>query len=390
MSSSKERFIDVDSAFILIQLDRPFEGQSQSGSPILSQRDGSVLGTFSRGDGEGELLQRLYLTPALELVARLTGSDDHSLPLSTTVPGGLSAASDQPLALSFAWPDQTEFKIKKTKLRNDLGKPLSTGKIEYLLHGTKRAGGYSIRAHAPSSLGKPLPEEVQALYSAVPEMTFKVSPDGTFQELDDAQEAFNRAMTAMEKAQAHSKSDTTAHTNQQELNRKLISPETLTYVAEQYWSNLVGAYAGGQFVPEQVFEVEQEQTIPLFGGFKAHTLVQFAVLPHVPCSERDTSRGCVEINVLTSVDKASIEQAVNQLFKLAVQSGKSGKDLPKIHFDAYVQRNRLQLTTHASTLLPTYLRTDKHIRIEGTFDGASAKTARWELEEEAFTLTATP
>jgi hypothetical protein len=65
----------AESKYLTVVLDQPLALTSQSGSPVISQTSGQVIGTLSRGGREGRRTV-LLLTPAAALLAALTNSLD--------------------------------------------------------------------------------------------------------------------------------------------------------------------------------------------------------------------------------------------------------------------------------------------------------------------------
>ncbi len=73
---------EAEETHIHLKLDRPIRLQSQSGSPVISQATGKVIGTFARGHPAGT---DLFLTPASSILRAL--GDDSSFPALEDVVG---------------------------------------------------------------------------------------------------------------------------------------------------------------------------------------------------------------------------------------------------------------------------------------------------------------
>ena len=67
--------VETDVKYTLVQMDKVLELQSQSGSPLISQRTGKVIGTLSRG-GTRKGTTYLLVAPASALVKALADAKD--------------------------------------------------------------------------------------------------------------------------------------------------------------------------------------------------------------------------------------------------------------------------------------------------------------------------
>lgn len=118
------RIVEWDPGFVDVDLDRPIQFHSQSGSPVISVTSGKVVGVVSRVGGNS----RMRLTPiwiAHQMLRMLVVGPKDQSRLSESGPADVGSSVPQgnaprSIAPTFAWPDADWSLVTATSNKDDL------------------------------------------------------------------------------------------------------------------------------------------------------------------------------------------------------------------------------------------------------------------------------
>ena len=127
--------------------------------------------------------------------------------------------------------------------------------------------------------------------------------------------------------------------------RQLLSKEQLEKGIVESWNREVGAWAGVAFD-----QAEFTNTLPMLGNVEVPLVVSFRFLGRVPCSEGESEKECVDLEMQTAVNSEALSSALESFVEqVAEVAGAQGAPL---RVDSFDQTETVRLTTEPDTLIP--------------------------------------
>ena len=136
--------------------------------------------------------------------------------------------------------------------------------------------------------------------------------------------------------------------------RQLLSKEQLEKGIVESWNREVGAWAGAAFDRGDLYQAEFTNSLPLLGNMEVPMVVSFHFLGRVPCSEDETEKNCVDLEMETTVNA----EALSGAFESLVERVAGAPDAP-LRVDSFDLTETVRLTTEPDTLIPHRLASRK-------------------------------
>ena len=96
------------------------------------------------------------------------------------------------------------------------------------------------------------------------------------------------------------------------------SMQVLTAAAAQDWNAVAGTWVGADWEVGAVYETSTEEPVPMFPGLKIPMQYQFRAAERVPCTERETARRCVRLEMHSEPDSVAMRKFINDLMTKVV------------------------------------------------------------------------
>jgi hypothetical protein len=97
------------------------------------------------------------------------------------------------------------------------------------------------------------------------------------------------------------------------LMENATSTQVLTAAAAQDWNAVAGTWVGADWEVGSVYETSTEEPVPMFPGLKMPMQYQFRAAERVPCTERETARRCVRLEMQSEPDSVAMRKFINDL-----------------------------------------------------------------------------
>ena len=94
------------------------------------------------------------------------------------------------------------------------------------------------------------------------------------------------------------------------LMENATSVQALTAAAEQDWNAVAGTWVGADWEVGAAYELSSEEPSPMIPGFKVPMRMEFSAAERVPCTERETARRCIRLEMISEPDSAALRKVV--------------------------------------------------------------------------------
>ena len=98
-----------------------------------------------------------------------------------------------------------------------------------------------------------------------------------------------------------------------QLMENATSLQVLTAAAAQDWNAVAGTWVGADWEVGAVYKTSTEEPVPMFPGLKMPMQYQFRAAERVPCTERETARRCVLLEMHSEPDSVAMRKFINDL-----------------------------------------------------------------------------
>jgi len=220
----------------------------------------------------------------------------------------------------------------------------------------------------------------------------EVGSEGTFEsvaELESAREAFRGVVRELNGGDLELRQAKTL--------KPLLTDEVLTSRAKQYWSFLVGTWAGSQ-VPigeKQETDATDAFEFPMVGRGEVDLELEFTVEERISCSSRPADSGsepeCVRITVKSRPDVQKMKEVLQkQVDHFAAQKAqKQGMDrVPDLTVTDVFIRSDMTLVTEPATLRPHRWTDKKTVRM--SMEGPNGREKSYKLVDKTQTVFSAP
>ena len=159
-----------------------------------------------------------------------------------------------------------------------------------------------------------------------------------------------------------------------QLVRQLLSKEQLEKGIVESWNREVGAWAGAAFDQGDLYQAEFTNTLPMLGNIEVPLVVSFRFLGRVPCSEGESEKECVDLEMQTAVNSEALSSALESFVEQV-----AGAQGAPFRVDSFDQTETVRLTTEPDTLIPHRIAARKVSNLVMSQGGESQDTS--EVEE---------
>jgi hypothetical protein len=94
------------------------------------------------------------------------------------------------------------------------------------------------------------------------------------------------------------------------LMQSVSSPQTLTAAAAQEWNALAGTWVGADWVVGETYETSSEEPSPMMPALKIPMRHEFSAAERVPCTDGESARRCVRLEMISEPDSAALRKVV--------------------------------------------------------------------------------
>ena len=309
--------------------------------------------------------------------------------LSLVFPGEWSFAraeapdAQDSVQLTFAWPEDLKgqatysFKKEKTLKGNTQVQALSgtyeistapsaEGMIVSIDNVEVKAGGNTPAVGIQAQLEK------YFLRIASSSPKYVIGNNGDYIRLEGLDEYQQNIMAGMDDLSAGLPPQARQQISQ--LVRRLLSKEQLEKGIVESWNREVGAWAGAAFDQGDLYQAEFTNTLPRLGNIEVPLVVSFRFLGRVPCSEGESEKECVDLEMQTAVNSEALSSALESFVEQV--AGAQGAPL---RVDSLDQTETVRLTTEPDTLIPHRMASRKVSILVMSQGGESQDTS--EVEE---------
>ena len=162
------------------------------------------------------------------------------------------------------------------------------------------------------------------------------------------------------------------------------SEEALTNVIAQDWNAMVATWVDAEMRKGEVLESEAEEPIPIMPDYLMPMLYEFELIDFVPCTEVETVKRCVQVEVRSQPDADAIKAWVEQLIAMG---GEESKDS---HLESMNVQNQIVVVTDPRRLLPYHVSMAKTVSGTGIERGQRIPFGSYERKTYKFTYHQAP
>ncbi len=113
------------------------------------------------------------------------------------------------------------------------------------------------------------------------------------------------------------------------------------------WNRIVGAWVGGEFELNEIYDLEFEVPVPALGNMPITMTSEFSYLGKVPCNAADKAKKCIKLSAFTHIDEIEGKRFMSAFaLKFNIPNG----DKLTLRMDT-----EIKLVTEASTLYPHHV-----------------------------------
>ena len=219
--------------------------------------------------------------------------------------------TDSAVALRFDWKPGTTARVEVTQVRvRVMGQAADTVRLtsRYTMRVEPHPEGRLIRYSDHQF--SPTPRETRAMAEALQQITagavpaYVVSGRGEFLRVDDLRRAKAQLDTLVATLLGERRDRVPAPLRP--ILDSFTSAEVLTSRASQDWSLMAGAWIGGVLEAGRKYSGEGEEPNPLEPGTTIRMRYTFGLKGRVPCREGGIRNECVELEVLSEPDPATV------------------------------------------------------------------------------------
>lgn len=315
-------------------------------------------------------------------------------------PPAESAESENLAKFRFGWEPGMEVAADVRKKYRRPGGETETFRAGYRLSTERRDGGLRVGVAPEMSPEATGADEVTvadglATASVVALPAMNVTSDGAFEsvaDLESSREEFRNVVRTLNGGDLEAR--------QQKTLEPVLKEKILTDRAKQYWSFLVGTWAGSQ-VPigeTQKTDATDAFEFPMLGRREVDLELEFTVEERISCSSRpegpaksESEPGCVRIAMKSRPDVEKMKEVMQkQVDRFAAQKAKAeGMDrVPNLTVTNVFLRSDMTLVTEPATLRPHRWTDKKTVRM--TMEGPNGREKSYKLVDKTRTVFSEP
>jgi len=297
-----------------------------------------------------------------------------------TRPAFAQAKADS-VSLRFAWPvgmtarvDQEWTRMQVGPQRNDSVTVRSRYRLTVSAHPKGRliqSDSFAITsppaAASNGRAGNVDPQQFLARLGSV-QPSYVVTTDGEFVGLEGV-ERTKRVLDSLFAPMIREMAD--APPTLKALMQNVTSPQTLTATAAQEWNVLAGTWVGADWEVGEAYEASSEEPSPMLPGLKVPMRHEFSAAERVPCTEGESARRCVRLEMISEPDSAALRKAVTDF--MAKLAPKDANLLAA--FQSMRVANELTVVADPRDLRPYALALVKTVEVQGV-DGPNEPSSR--------------
>jgi hypothetical protein len=286
--------------------------------------------------------------------------------------------------LTFAWPSLLRARVEGERYRErhtDTRHDTAVAQLSYRMTAEREGDEYVIRFdefELPASPGGLAAEAafIERIGTLVP--SYRVNTAGEFTRLENP--GAIRALLDSMTASVLPKGQPVPPQLEQFLAR-MTSDEVLAASAAQDWNLLVGTWVGGELEVGQAYVSSGEEPVPVFQNETVRFDYEFALLRRLSCDSvaAPAARDCVELQMVSRPDTASIRQLIDKLATSLVPASEN------VAFTSFNIENVVTLVARPETLLPVFLSVYKEVSTTAREDGKEEKLFQVDVRTQRYT-----
>jgi hypothetical protein len=206
-------------------------------------------------------------------------------------------------------------RMRSTPVRNDSFTVRSRWRMAVSAHSKGRLIQYdqftitSLPPAAPNQSAAVDPHQLLARLGSI-QPSYVVSAEGEFVSVEGV-EATKRALDSLFAPVMREIAGAPPAIKQ--LMENATSMQVLTAAAAQDWNAVAGTWVGADWEVGAIYEASTEEPVPMFPGLKMPMQYQFRAAERVPCTERETARRCVRLEMNSEPDSVAMRKFINDL-----------------------------------------------------------------------------
>jgi hypothetical protein len=169
------------------------------------------------------------------------------------------------------------------------------------------------------------------------------------------------------------------------LMQNVTSRETLTATAAQEWNALAGTWVGAQWEVGEAYEASSEEPSPMIPGLKVPMRHEFSAAERVPCTEGESARRCIRLEMISEPDSAALRKVVTDF--MAKLAPKDANVLAA--FQSMRSANELTVVADPRDLRPYAMALVRTVEVQGAGgpNEPAGRTRRVDIRTARYTYT---
>jgi hypothetical protein len=284
----------------------------------------------------------------------------------------LGQAKADSVSLRFAWPvgmtarvDQEWTRMQIGPVRNDSFTVRSRWRLTVSAHPKGRLIQYdqftitSLPPATPNRRAGDLdPQQLLARLGSV-QPSYVVSTDGEFlgiEGVDRTKRVLDSLLAPMMREMAAAAAPPALKT----LMENATSVRALTAAAGQDWNATAGTWVGADWEVGAAYEMSSEEPSPMIPGFMVPMRMEFSAAERVPCTDRETARRCIRLEMISEPDSAALRKAVTDFVATLAPKDVNVAEL----FGSMRLANELTVVADPRDLRPYFVELVKAVEIQ--------------------------